>query len=113
MTTKPKKRAKAPAKKPVPAPKLEVMIADDHKDEIVTLGFDMEWLEKIAKKHKITKFEYVNKLKAFRCYQKERHADWLSVNDIAHINGQKDIVDINLHYQVPAKDNQVFDLRWR
>jgi hypothetical protein len=55
----------------------------------------------------------VNKLKAFRCYQKECHADWLSVNDIAHINGQKDIVDINLHYQVPAKDNQVFDLRWR
>ena len=83
-------------------PKYEVVC--DHKDWLTNSNFRFEWLDKLNTDYGFDKFQYLHKFRAFRCYKEEQHLDWIDVNDLALLNGERRIMEILLkHQQVSPK----------
>lgn len=100
---KPKKRA---AKK-----KVEVVCSEP--DYLKSIKFDMGWLQKVGTQYGIDKFEYIHKFRAFRCIKSDQHIDWIDVNDLALLNGERRLVQILLKHQPVSPKRAVIKYPWR
>lgn len=100
---KPKKRATKS--------KIEVVCAEP--DYLKKIKFDMGWLQKVGTQYGIDKFEYIHKFRAFRCYKSGQHVDWIDVNDLALLNGERRLVQILLKHQPVSPKRAVINYPWR
>lgn len=85
----------------------------DEKDWLISSKFKFEWLDKIAEQYNFDKFQYIHKFRAFRCYQGEKHLDWIDVNDLALLNGERRIMQILLKHQQVSPKRAVIQYPWR
>ncbi len=81
-------------------------------DYLESIGFDYDWLDLLAKEYKFDKFEYVHKFRAFRCYQKNVHVEWIDVNMLAVKNGKRRLCEIMLKHQPLGKHRKIIHLPW-
>tara|TARA_Y100001938_G_C8090566_1_gene434778 strand:+ start:2651 stop:2974 length:324 start_codon:yes stop_codon:yes gene_type:complete len=81
-------------------------------DYLETIGFDFDWLQKLADEYKFDKFEYVHKFRAFRCYQKNVHVEWIDVNMLAVKNGKRQLCEIMMKHQPLGKHRKIIYLPW-
>jgi len=94
-------------------PKLDVQLGDFGKRYLDSIKFDVDWLLSIANQYHIEKFEYMHKFRAFRAYRKGVHVDWITVNDIALLNGKRELCEIMLKHTPVGKQRAVFNFHWR
>jgi hypothetical protein len=92
-------------------PKYEVVC--DHKDWLTSSKFKFEWLDKLHEQYGFDKFQYLHKFRAFRCYKNEQHLDWIDVNDLALLNGERRIMEILLKHQQVSPKRAVIQYPWR
>jgi len=92
-------------------PKYEVVC--DHEDWLKSSGFKFEWLNKLHEQYGFDKFQYLHKFRAFRCYKEEQHLDWIDVNDLALLNGERRIMEILLKHQQVSPKRAVIQYPWR
>ena len=98
-------------KKQATKSKIEVVCTES--DYLKEIKFDMDWLQKIGTQYGINKFEYIHKFRAFRCYKSDQHVDWIDVNDLALLNGERRLVQILLKHQPVSPKRAVIDYPWR
>lgn len=104
IVTQPKKKA--------PSIQIDITIMD--KRFFDSIDFDVEWLNSIANRYNFNRFQYAAKFKAFRCYRGNNQLDWISVNDLAMLNGKQEITNIMLKHQPhTTKDKMIIKLPWR
>ena len=94
-----------------PQPKYDVVC--DHKDWLESSGFKFEWLGKLHEQYGFDKFQYLHKFRAFRCYKEDKHLDWIDVNDLALLNGERRIMQILLKHQQVSPKRAVIQYPWR
>ena len=111
MTEETKTRARKAKPKAPATPKYEVVCAET--DHLKNVGFDMSWLDKLAKQYEFTKFQYMHKFRAFRCYQGDRHVDWIDINDVALLNGHRRLEEIRLKHQPLSPKRAIIKYPWR
>ena len=92
-------------------PKYEVVC--DEKDWLVNSKFKFEWLDKLHTDYGFDKFQYLHKFRAFRCYKEDKHLDWIDVNDLALLNGERRIMQILLKHQQVSPKRAVIQYPWR
>ena len=92
-------------------PKYEVVC--DEKDWLTSSNFKFEWLDKLHTDYGFDKFQYLHKFRAFRCYKEEQHLDWIDVNDLALLNGERRIMEILLKHQQVSPKRAVIQYPWR
>ena len=92
-------------------PKYEVVC--DNEDWLKSSGFKFEWLNKLHEQYGFDKFQYLHKFRAFRCYKEEQHLDWIDVNDLALLNGERRIMEILLKHQQVSPKRAVIQYPWR
>jgi len=98
--------------KPV-KPKIDIPITEDDSKFFKSIGFQVEWLASLANQYAFTRFHYVHKFRAFRCYQEKKHVDWISVNDLGLVNEHRELTQILLKHQSLNKKKQIIKLPWR
>lgn len=86
--------------------------------KIMSIGFNVDWLEKLSVQYGFERYEYIEKFKAFRCYKHGEHVDWVDVNDLALLNTGKRLCTIMLRHQPvrphPNHPNRAcIDFFWR
>ena len=101
-----------PAQEPK-APKLEVMITECDMKFFDTIGLKVEWLASLANQYAFTRFEYMHKFKAFRCYRGGKQVDWIDVNDLSLLNGGAHLFEIMQKHQPVEPRRAVINLKWR
>ena len=94
-------------------PSFEVNITKADEKLFKTIGFKAEWLASIANQYDFNRFVYIDKFKAFRCYQGNNHLDWIAINDLSMINIKKEITHSYLNPQPLQKDKMIIKLPWR
>jgi len=93
---------------------VDLQIDDSSKSFLATIDFKYEWLDSIANRYNFNRFQYAPKFKAFRCYQDHNQLDWISVNDLAMLNGKQEITKIMLKHQPHTnKSKIIIKLPWR
>lgn len=92
---------------------IQIDITKDNQAFFDSIGFKSEWLASIANQYDFTRFHYVHKFKAFRCYRNNNHVDWISLNDMGLINVKKEITEILMKHQPLQKNKQIIKLPWR
>ena len=92
-------------------PKYDVVC--DEKPWLESSGFKFEWLDKLHEQYGFDKFQYLHKFRAFRCYKDEQHLDWIDVNDLALLNGERRIMQILLKHQQVSPKRAVIQYPWR
>lgn len=91
---------------------INIALSKDELKFLDSIGVKTEWLASLANQYGFTKFRYMAKFKAFRCYRENRHVDWIDVNDLALLNGSKQLIQIKQkHQQLPVK-RRVIKLPW-
>ena len=90
----------------------KVLMPDDSKKFLDKIGFNLEWLDDLAKKYKFDSFDYVNKFCAFRCNRDGRSVEWISVNDLALLNGKSKLCEIKLKHQPLGKTRKIIEFPW-
>jgi len=85
----------------------------EHKDYLKDVGVKLEWIDSLQSQYDFNKIEYVHKFHAFRCYQNDMHVDWIDINDLALLNGARDLVVILLKHQRVSPKRAVIQYRWR
>lgn len=68
-------------------------------------------LDGLAVKYGFTKFQYMGKFNAFRCYIENNHVDWADINDISRLSGGQDVMNILSKYSKSPKP--VIKMKWR
>ena len=101
--TKRKPRAKAPS--------YEVVC--DERGFLETKGFDFSWLDMLHADYGFDTFQYIHKFRAFRCYKEGKHLDWIDINDLALLNGNRRIAEILLKHQQVSPKRAVIQYPWR
>lgn len=101
--TKRKPRAKAPS--------YEVVC--DEREFLETKGFKFDWLNLLHEQYGFDKFQYIHKFRAFRCYKGDKHLDWIDINDLALLNGNRRIAEILLKHQQVSPKRAVIQYPWR
>jgi hypothetical protein len=94
-----------------PKPKYDVVC--DHKEYLTALNFDFAWLESLHKDYGFDLFQYIHKFRAFRCYNNEKHVDWIDINDLALLNGKRRLEEIRLKHQAVSPKRAVIQYPWR
>jgi len=90
----------------------KILIGDDSKKYLEKIGFKMEWLHDLAKEYKFDGFDYVSKFCAFRCNRDGKSVEWIDVNTLALLNGQRKLCEIKLKHQPLGKSRKIIDLPW-
>ena len=91
----------------------EVEVVCDEKAYLTQKKFQFEWLDSLAEQYGFDKFEYLHKFRAFRCYKKDRHLDWVDINDLSLINGGRRLEEIRLKHQAVSPRRAVIQYPWR
>jgi hypothetical protein len=99
-------------KKRGPKPRSYKLICDNQA-HLKGVGFDLKWLETLAVEYQLSKLEYVHKFRAFRCYQDDRHVDWVDINDLSLLNGGRRLEEILLKHQPVSLKRAVIKYPWR
>ena len=107
----PKVEAKKKGRPKKEAASVEVFC--DEREYLLDKGFKFEWLDLLATQYGFNKFEYLHKFKAFRCYQKLKHLDWIDINDLSLLNGGRRLDEILLKHQVVSPKRAVIKYSWR
>ncbi len=94
-------------------PSLNIGITEKDNQYFKAIGLKAEWLASLANQYGFTRFQYIAKFKAFRCYIEGKHVDWIDINDLALLNGEKKKADIKLRHQAVSPSRQVIKLPWR
>lgn len=103
-----------PDKAKLKPPSVQIDITEADKKFFDTIGLKVEWLASIANRYNFNRFQYAAKFKAFRCYQGHNQLDWISVNDLAMLNGKQEITTILLKHQPHTnKSKIIIKLPWR
>lgn len=95
-----------------PKPKFDMVIGDEY-EPLVKRVTKFEWFESLANQYNIGKFEYLDKFKAFRVYANGSHVDWVSLNDLAMLNGKQPQIQEKLKYAPIPKARQLIKMNWR
>lgn len=88
-------------------------LSDQDKAFLKSINFELSWLGKLANQYQFTRFEYMAKFKAFRCYRDGRHVDWIDVNDLSLLNGGRSLCTILLKHSPVTPKRQVIKYNWR
>ena len=94
-----------------PKPKYDVIC--DEKAHLKSVGFDFSWLDSLQKEYDFSQFQYVHKFRAFRCYRKEQHVDWIDINDLSLLNGKRRLEEIRLKHQAVSPKRAIIQYPWR
>ena len=90
----------------------KVLMGDESKKYLDKIGFKMEWLDDLAKQYKFDSYDYVGKFCAFRCNKDGKSVEWIDVNSLALLNGQRKLCEIKLKHQPLGKLRKIIDLPW-
>lgn len=93
--------------------KLEVIVSEAELSFLTSIGLESEWLEALASEYGFTKFKYMHKFRAFRCFIGDRNVDWISVNDLGLLHGQRMLTEIKIHHQYLSAQKAIIKLPWR
>ncbi|MCP3675271.1 MAG: hypothetical protein GY829_12470 [Gammaproteobacteria bacterium] len=100
--------------KPKKKPKgLDIGIDEQSSKFFKTIGLKSEWLSSLANQYNFSRFQYIPKFKAFRCYIDGNHVDWIDVNDLSMLNGGQKLTEIKLKHQALPAERQVIKMPWR
>ena len=88
----------------------KVLMGDESKKYLDKIGFKMEWLDDLAKQYKFDSYDYVGKFCAFRCNKDGKSVEWIDVNSLALLNGQRKLCEIKLKHQPLGKTRKIIDL---
>lgn len=95
------------------SPSIKIDITEVDQKFFKSIGFDVEWLASIANRYNFDRFQYMVKFRAFRCYRGNNHLDWVSVNDLAMLNGKQELTEILLKHQPHTnKEKIIIKLPW-
>ncbi len=94
------------------APKLEITINKEDKEYFDRAGLKVEWLSSLANQYNFTRFQYIHKFRAFRCYRGDKHLDWVDLNDLGLLYAKKQLTDIKMKYQPLQKNKKIINLPW-
>lgn len=94
-------------------PKIEVSITKEDSEFFKEIGFEADWLASLANQYAFTRFHYVHKFRAFRCYRELKHVEWISVNDLGMVNEHRELTVISQKHQPLNKKKQIIKLPWR
>lgn len=92
---------------------LNVVVSEENKRYLDSIGLDFNWLGQIASQYGIDEFQYMHKFRAFRCYIEGKQVDWVSVNDLANLNGKQAICKIMLTHQPLPPERALIRFPWR
>tara|TARA_R110002020_G_scaffold48594_3_gene138389 strand:- start:1198 stop:1521 length:324 start_codon:yes stop_codon:yes gene_type:complete len=90
----------------------KVLMGNESKKYLDKIGFKMEWLDDLAKQYKFDSYDYVGKFCAFRCNKDGKSVEWIDVNSLALLNGQRKLCEIKLKHQPLGKTRKIIDLPW-
>ena len=90
----------------------KVLMGDESKKYLDKIGFKMEWLDDLAKQYKFDGYDYVGKFCAFRGNKDGKSVEWIDVNSLALLNGQRKLCEIKLKHQPLGKTRKIIDLPW-
>ena len=91
----------------IKTPSVKIDITEADKKFFDSIGLELEWLASIANRYNFNRFQYMAKFKAFRCYRDNNHLDWVSVNDLAMLNGKQELTTILLKHQPHSKKEKI------
>ncbi len=94
-------------------PSIHVVITEKDNQYFKTIGLKPEWLSSLANQYNFSRFQYIPKFKAFRCYIAGNHVDWIDVNDLSMLNGGQKLTEIKLKHQALPAERQVIKMPWR
>ena len=94
-------------------PKIQITITEKDSNFFKSIGFKAEWLASIANQYDFDRFHYVHKFRAFRCYQGNKHLDWISLNDLGLLNIKQELTQTLMKHQPLQKNKQIIKLPWR
>lgn len=108
----------AKSQKPKKPPKeteeaLNITVSEESKAYLDSIQFDFNWLGSVANQYDLDGFDYMHKFRAFRCYRGGKQVDWVSVNDLANLNGKQNLCEIHNRHQPLNKDRAVIKFPWR
>ena len=87
------------------------------REYLLDKGFKFEWLDLLATQYGFHKFEYLHKFRSFRCYRqenhKEKHVDWIDINNLSLLNDGKRLDQILLKHQDVSPKQAVIQYAWR
>ena len=92
-------------------PKYE--LSCEYVEPLKKIGFNFEWLDNLHNEYGFSKFEYVHKFQAFRCYKDDKHVDWIDINDLSLLNGGRALVVILLKHGRVSPKRAVIQYKWR
>lgn len=92
--------------------KPDIVITQQSKDHLKSLGFEFDWLKAIAKTYKFDSFNYIEKFCAFHCVKDGRHVEWIDVNTLALLNGRQMLCTILNKHQPLGKSRKIIKLPW-
>ena len=95
------------------APKVSINITKADEAFFKSIGLQVEWLASLANRYDFSRFEYIHKFRAFRCYREDDHVEWIDVNELALSNNKQEITQILQKYQPLQKDKQIIKMLWR
>lgn len=90
----------------------KVLIGDESKKYLDQIGFKMKWLDDLTEEYKFDSYDYVSKFCAFRCNKDGKSVEWIDVNSLALLNGQRKLCEIKLKHQPLGKTRKIIDLPW-
>jgi hypothetical protein len=93
--------------------KAKLLIGDDDRRHLDAMGFDFAWLDGLSLQYGFDQFQYMHKFRAFRCYRDGKHLEWIDVNELALLNGKRELTQILLRHQQVDKSRRIIDLPWR
>lgn len=64
-----------------PEKELQIIVNKVDLQFFKAIGLKPDWLVGLASKYGFTKFQYMAKFKAFRCFIGEKNLDWIDIND--------------------------------
>ena len=91
----------------------EVLLINMDSGYFTKIGFDTDWIIKLAQQYGFDRMEYVHKFRAFRCYKQEQHIEWTDVNELAILNGKRPLDVIVQKHQPLSKARQIIYRPWR
>ena len=94
-----------------------VEVICDEREYLLGKGFKFEWLDLLATQYGFHKLQYLHKCRAFKCYRqenhKERHVDWIDINNLSLLNGGRRLDQILLKHQAVSPKQAVIQYAWR
>lgn len=86
-------------------------IGENCETKLKNYGFSEKWLEALSIQYGFEKYEYLEKFKAFRCYKGGKHEDWIDINNLSVLNGEKPKAQIKQRHS--KVQNPVIQYPWR